>query len=143
MKRAFRIKAEDEEVKINISVNFVFTPWNKEGNSMTDEQKDKLIVEALGECWHEYDGTSVWCKHCGSLIYGPHDRPNLATPEGFFWIWERAQKKEWWPIFKAWFWGHDGVRHLPMMIPEEFIDPIRGRDALAEWLRNNEDKWKS
>ena len=105
-------------------------------------QKDRLIVEALGECWHEYDGTSARCKHCGSLVYIPHDRPNLATPEGFFWILERAQKKEWWPIFKAWFWGHDGVRHLPMMIPEEFIDPIRGRDALSDWLEANPEKWR-
>ena len=119
---------------------------------MTDQKKDKLIVEALGGCWHNWtyfsatalcaDESDYQCSKCGQWK-SEQEFKSLATPEGFFWIWERAQKKEWWPIFKAWFWGHDGVRHLPMMIPEEFIDPIRGRDALAEWLRNNEDKWKS
>jgi len=110
-------------------------------------QKDKLIVEALGGCWHEWEFPTdnpnlAICRKCHTFP----PRLNLATWEGFGWWWERVQKMKWWDCFLDWinlqyakgYLGPEFNRCLEFM-----IHPIRGRDALAEWLRNNEDKWKS
>lgn len=64
---------------------------------MTDEEKDKLIIEALGGCWHEWEGSWTYdayleCKKCKEVYPTVPPRPkilNLATPEGFFWWWPR------------------------------------------------------
>ena len=61
MKRAFRIKAEDEEVKINISVNFVFTPRlftsqeiEQKINSLREEIIDNLRHGSGHRFWFDY-----------------------------------------------------------------------------------------
>ena len=120
---------------------------------MTDEQKDRLIVEALGGEWHDYklsNGKGLSTCSCGNKgmavwDYCVHANPNLATPEGFFWWWERVQKMKWWDCFLDWinlqyakgYLGPEFNRCLEFM-----IHPIRGRDALAEWLVNNPEKWR-
>ena len=120
---------------------------------MTDQEKDKLIVESLGECWHEWeydshynypraadviDGSkyaelkaqlqilqkAMLCV-CGSKHY-KLPIPPLAAPSGFFWWWKRAQKMEWWDDFIRNFTYHDYLINL--------VDLTRGRDALYEFL---------
>ena len=76
----------------------------------TDQEKDKLIVEALGECWHDAFRLSI----------------PLATPSGFFWWWERAKKMEWWDDFIRNFTYHDYLINL--------VDLTRGRDDLYKFL---------
>lgn len=115
---------------------------------MTDQEKDKLIVEALGECWHEWEALSNqslrlgedYCYMCHNYRLEVEEIPNLTTWEGFGWWWERAQKMEWWDNF----WGYlcDTVVNKKIKLPDYadycftfyFIDPTRGRDALAEFL---------
>ena len=110
---------------------------------MTAQEKDKLIVEALGECWHEWipDETRYsfygWkcrnCKNCKG--YSVEDNPpmiNLATWEGFGWTWERVQKMEWWESFCRSLWILGPFN--PVVVPSSYIEPTRFRDALAEFL---------
>ena len=100
---------------------------------MTDQEKDKLIVEAFGECWHDAEGelrSHIWptCSKCGE----PHTKwpkianQNLVTPDGFFWWWKRAQKMEWWDDFIRNFTYHDYLINL--------VDFTRGRDDLYKFL---------
>ena len=109
---------------------------------MNDQEKDRLIVEALGECWHEWipDGTRYsfygWkcrnCKNCKG--YSVEDNPpmiNLATWEGFGWTWEQAQKMEWWNDFLH-SSSKTGLHKIDIL--GYYVHPIRFRDALAEFL---------
>jgi hypothetical protein len=98
---------------------------------MIDQEKDKLIVESLGECWHEWEYDSHYnypkamlCV-CGSKHYKLPILP-LATPSGFFWWWKRAQKMEWWDDFIRNFTYHDYLINL--------VDLTRGRDDLYKFL---------
>ena len=86
---------------------------------MTDQELfDKLKRD--GECWHE------WKK--GGYFEGypnPHN-PDFSTPDGFFWLWERAQEKEWWD---------DMIWHSSFFIAFiEVIHPTRFTEALKKYL---------
>ena len=61
MKRAFRIKAEDEEVKINISVNFVFTP--RLFTSQEIEQKVNSLREEIIDNLRHGSGHRFWLEN--------------------------------------------------------------------------------
>ena len=96
---------------------------------MTDQEKDKLIVEALGECWHEFPTPySCICQKCGYYAIPQQ----LTDPDGFFWTWERAQKMEWWESFCRSLWILGPFN--PVVVPSSYIEPTRFRDALAEFL---------
>ena len=90
---------------------------------MTDQELfDKLKRE--GECWCVHDGT------IGSVIaYGREHtlgNPGFSTPDGFFWLWERAQEKEWWD---------DMIWHSSYFIAFiEVIHPTRFTEVLKEYL---------
>ena len=119
---------------------------------MNDQEKDRLIVLALGECWHEWekDGPNTdpeiasikICIKC-SKDNRYHRIPPLATPEGFFWWWERVQKQKWYDVFIQWAKKHLRNQHGPPVLWwEKFFHEVRGRDVLAEWLDSNRDKWE-
>ena len=98
---------------------------------MTDQELfDKLKRD--GECWRkdfiqeewEYytddgqqhyttidpeDGTSPYTR----TIRQGHHNPDFSTPDGFFWLWERAQEKEWWNDFFSPYdpWGIEDLIH--------------------------------
>jgi len=104
---------------------------------LTAQEKDKLIVEALGECWHDTKkpidwhpnfGTQYKCSKCGIEIWARYINPSLDTWEGFGWIWERAQKMEWWDRF-MWEESLDHFRTWKYL-----VSPTRFRDALVEFL---------
>lgn len=98
---------------------------------MTKEGRDRIIVEAIGGCWHEWEDSKkesnrLTCKKCGSRAW-PGVAADLSTPTGFFWWWPKAQKMEWWPEFcekvlATW----DNLFFI--------INPDRGAWALAEFL---------
>jgi len=101
---------------------------------MTDDKKDRLIVEALGVSYVKKFGRSI------AIIQNsnPEFIPNLATPEGFFWTWKRAQKMEWWLEFicvssSANFLAISSLSKYLI----KFINPTCFRDALAEFLEKN------
>ncbi len=86
---------------------------------MNDEEKDALIYEALGE---------TFPKQRAKV------RP-LENWEGFGWWWERSQKMEWWEEFLAYHWL---LASTPRSV-YKIVNPIRGRDALAEFLSEVKD----
>jgi hypothetical protein len=123
--------------------------WPGVGRSrrlMNDQEKDRVIVESLGECWHEWeyyssyrlageesDERCVKCKRFKSEL----KVDSLSTWEGFGWWWERAQKMEWWVEFIVWLqhkYLRSNFQYDVRMIPIVFTNPIRGRDALYEFL---------
>ena len=78
--------------------------WKKGGKRMTKEERDKLIIEELGGCWHDkdpkYQGPSEhWCPKCNEIFHPKEQEIFISSPKGFFWWWRLAQRKEWWPDF--------------------------------------------
>jgi hypothetical protein len=105
---------------------------------MNDQEKDKVIVEALGGCSHDWEywspirlcseNSDYQCKKCKA--WRSEKDISLATPEGFFWWWERAQKMEWWDEFISEEISQDSnTRNYDL----EVINPTQGRDALYEF----------
>jgi len=102
---------------------------------LNDEEKDKLIVEAMGECWHEFArnktlNTHFFCIKCCIETNNYHLNKHLATPEGFFWIWPRLKKQPWYVAFR------EKERYT-----DDLIDPPSLRDRLFNWLEANPEKW--
>ncbi len=115
---------------------------------MTKEERDKLIVEELGGCWHDKE----CCRECGKqyddskhIKYGQDldnplkhefddlrkDNLDLSTPNGFFWMWNKIVNRGWFREF-----SHDFCK-APRgynVFPNFYINPDRLMDALAEFL---------
>ena len=79
---------------------------------------DKKLFEKLkrdGECWPNPDNLDDEgiCKVCGCCYEAHTSIPDFSTPEGFFWLWERAQEKEWWNDFFSPYdpWGIEDLIH--------------------------------
>jgi len=92
---------------------------------------DKKLFEKLkrdGECWPNPDNLDDEgiCKVCGCCYEAHTSIPDFSTPEGFFWLWERAQEKEWWNDFFSPYdpWGI-----------EDLIHRTRFTEALKEYLK--------
>jgi len=89
-----------------------------------------------GECWQTGEAIKSRCfgkdpdtgesNSCIS-IHDPADQnPDFSTPDGFFWLWERAQEKEWWD---------DMIWHSSYFIAFiEVIHPTRFTEALKKYL---------
>jgi len=109
---------------------------------MTDINKDRLIVEALGECWHEWEWKygNPLCLKCGSET---GIDIALATWQGFGWWWERFLKKKWAKecIHDYLVSKHEWDEPDPWFVPFDFIG-LGGRDFMAEWLEANPGKWR-
>jgi len=90
-----------------------------------------------GECWHEFlpysnnpieYPNSEKCLKCGKefstvlTVFGKLN-PDFSTPDGFFWLWARAQEKDW--------WGKEFGRDT---ISVDFINPTRFTEALKRYL---------
>ncbi len=76
---------------------------------MINEEINKYLTEAMGECWHEWigtDGDATWhrCIKCYlEKHFYEHESPpppvDFFTWEGFGKLWEWASKREWWTAF--------------------------------------------
>jgi hypothetical protein len=110
---------------------------------MTDQEKDKLIMEALEECFHEYDwdrlrvggAVCIKCGHVGLRVI-------LATPEGFFWTWPRLRKDK--KLFKEFIQDYltsecEWHEPDPWFLPFELVDFTHFRDTLAEFLEGRRE----
>ena len=108
---------------------------------MTDQELfDKLKRD--GECWHEfpaytrdsieYPGQQK-CVKCGKLfpnviaVLG-HPNPDFTTPDGFFWLWERAKEQDWWDEFC------NASPHKAWLFSICWINPTRFTEALKQYL---------
>jgi hypothetical protein len=77
---------------------------------MTKEEANRIIHEARGLCWHEFDPILkqegnldydyLTCKHCRKHIK-PSEQQNTdyLTSEGFFACWNWAKGEAWWDDF--------------------------------------------
>ena len=111
---------------------------------MTKNERDKLILEALGECEHNFPPISTEspfrCLKCG-MLYVLCSRPDFSTPDGFFRVWNGAKEKEWWYEFLEWCLIQiEGViTKYIFSFPIIFINPDRFADAVAEFLEKREE----
>ena len=116
---------------------------------MNKEERDKLIVEALGGCWHIFSGEIIdWhedfgyqyhCMKCGQNIWKESEKINLSTPNGFFWALKKAKKMPWWDKFLSCYLnGYLGetssqieeLNHMPL----KYIDPDTFANTLSIFL---------
>jgi hypothetical protein len=103
-------------------------------------ERDKFLTEAMGECWHEWEGHHSdykCCMHCGKDGGYPEGyrirlrNSDFSTWEGFGKLWEWSQKQEWW--FRFWYYSsafdHSGVevafpRDACIIKPDRFASII-------------------
>ena len=112
----------------------------KEGE-MSNEDINKYLTEAMGECWHDYlkllnddhSGSPHFiCKKCDEHHYSwDYQHSDFFTWQGYGKLWEWATKQEWW--WKFW----------DVNIPEDdrgggvvdFINPTNFANAIYEYLK--------
>lgn len=115
---------------------------------MTKEERDKLIIEELGGCWHEWKGLGhtfpgAWskCPKCYKHPIYMYPNLSLSTPNGFFWVWDRLWKMKWSGEFLIYLQENANLwKYDPQAFPVYFINPDRFADALAEFLTQRKEK---
>ncbi|KKS07450.1 MAG: hypothetical protein UU61_C0016G0019 [Parcubacteria group bacterium GW2011_GWB1_41_4] len=110
---------------------------------MTPDQQLFEKVKRDGECWHSFiDYNSWYACTCGygieesksAYMFSIHFKNNkidFSTPEGFFWLWERAREKEWWELYLA--------GKTPDIIVS-LINPLKFRASLMEFWGIKEEE---
>lgn len=101
-----------------------------------------LTEKFLGKCWHDFKGDTpthygrcvkCWLTAAYETLPERGGCVDLFTPSGFFLLWEKAQKEEWWRGFKirhgCWSEGAD-----MWVLPEERINPLVFPTLIAEYL---------
>ena len=119
-----------------------------------NKERDKLLTEVMGECWHDFQGTHIvgvpfQCVKCKSTKL-KRNRPTFSTPEGFFKLkdyLERINKLD--PFFE-WYVAEKRKDFFGISIPcqVEFFKkcmlillktPDRFADAVYEFLKEDQD----
>ena len=89
---------------------------------MTDQELFEKLKRD-GECWITGEIIRSRCfgkdpdtgeSNSCHTTHDPADQnPDFSTPDGFFWLWERAQEKEWWNDFFSPYdpWGIEDLIH--------------------------------
>ena len=101
------------------------------------EKINKILTEAMGDCWHDWDGKTSWslkdmCR-CGAHPAAHLKPPNFLTWEGFGKLWEWGTDQEWWDTFMT-----DNGRYndnFEMFINESLIDPEPFARSVANYLQ--------
>jgi hypothetical protein len=110
------------------------------------ESINKFLTEKfLGRCWHEQEDASFWvngeeyqyyrCKFCQKDVrdWGK-DKLNLFTPEGFFILWGKAQKEDWWAYCNGRLIGKWAELKVNTSFIDYVINPLTFPILLAEFL---------
>lgn len=108
---------------------------------MNNEERDKFLTEAIGECWHHEGETVADAKHyvdfyiCSKCHKTWKYRVDFSTWKGLGKLWPWAQKQEWWKTFI-----YEGYTHPSKNVGSEvqmtiFIDPDRFANAVYEFLK--------
>jgi len=126
---------------------------------MNDEEKNRIIAEALNLCWHEWDKVSckdnsafyIWeCTKCDETWGGnnpPVDKLVFDSWPGFGLIMERGPGREWWKGFCKgigfkYYYDFLCAPKLRAFIEVKYIDPPVMRDTLSLWLKEHEGEWR-
>lgn len=116
--------------------------------------RDKFLTEAMGECWHEWDGGNTKPYHDGAKIYfckcgecvvydefysftkdvNKHFKiaNNFSTWDGFGKLWEWCHKQEWWQASYGAGMLSDDLESLTA----SFVHPDRFAYAVYEYLKS-------
>ena len=118
---------------------------------MTELEINKTIHEARRLCWHEWTASIEW----GSPICRKCDKTKLFSPNpSYTSSWsdygqalEWAMKQEWWEDFLYWSYEQinmiwDGDDEYPFVFPTEYLNPLRGSNALAEFIVEHPEYFK-
>jgi len=103
-----------------------------------NEARDKFLTEAMGECWHEWGSynSAVHTRFCNKCFADKRHGINtdFSTPDGFFKLWNWAQKQEWWLESADWLNGGLNTMH----VYEYLINPNRFAAMVYNYLREKE-----
>ena len=122
---------------------------------MTDQELFEKL-KRNGECWITGEIIRSRCfgkdpdtgeSNSCHTTHDPADQnPDFSTPDGFFWLWERAQKKEWFVEFlheKTYVGNSEAeIEEDWLCIKKgliDFINPTRFTEALKQYLSEVQD----
>jgi len=117
---------------------------------MSDQEKDRLIAEALNLCWHvpgnpdKYNPDKDYqCAKCFNWFENCEHKswnPDFSTWPGFGLIMEIGPTRDWWPLFLADIGAINinGEWHFRA----KHIHPPAMRDTLSLWLSEHEGEWR-
>lgn len=106
---------------------------------------DQIIHEARGLCWHKFINGMAYpaypaqyeCAFCGDYFSDPN--PDYSKWEFYGPMVEEMMEKEWWPLFIVKLIYVPGspveANDYDQLIPIDMLNPTRGRDAIAEFLK--------
>ena len=78
--------------------DFILDRANAELDSLVRESVNQFLTEKFfGKCWHDPYPSKIF-RQCQKCLSGEKNI-DLFTPNGFFILWEKAQKEEWWDRF--------------------------------------------
>lgn len=110
---------------------------------MTNNEADRIVTEAMGECWHIRDThyARFVCTKCGST---EEDNPNLSFRPSPSTSWddygkvlEWAQEAIWFKDFTKWAWIQLTDYWVEGALPFYYANPSKFTLALAEFILEN------
>ena len=120
---------------------------------MNDEQKNRIIAEALNLCWHtpgkstikteDGDYQCTKCKKWFEFCDSEHWNPKFSTWPGFGIIMEKGPGRKWWKEYRKHLFQMVVVDFHPMLIPLYFINAFIMFTELSTWLEANPEKWRA
>ena len=103
---------------------------------MDNIERDKILTEAMGECWHEFDANLryngvIWpCKHCGDE-YLTNQRAKANNNN--FSTWNGFGKLLSWCKEQSWFYKYDVFHSSRWSL--QGLDPDKFANSVYEYLK--------
>ena len=106
-----------------------------------NEEINKYLTEAMGECWHDWKNLpkirSAQCVKCTTLFHRAQIN-DFFTWQGFGKLWEWATKQEWWNYFQDMVIGDTDVYEndeFTEYVDVNFINPTNFANAIYKYLK--------
>lgn len=105
---------------------------------MTPDERNRVLHEkVMGRCWHEFafkhkkEGHTAPCVKCNSFDF---PNPDYSKWEFYGPMLEWAMKQEWWRSVAYNIDINDYEGTAEYEFNEDFLNPLRGSTAIAEFL---------